>query len=315
MKLKDWADKQGISYLTAWRWFKAGDPRLSRAYQSDSGTIIVPEDTNTSEPLMNNIQDSDIMAVVLKKTVEFSRNEYAIEDFTAWLLSNFTLKLRGVPDSPKYTKVKPKSEEVQKHFQQFLKPKGEKPKANMFVTTDPEALDELMVRSDDLTAQELVEEIHKIGADGGVSVNPNDAPEVGELMKDLSSALNPLNPPNLGIFQSSLAGSVKTYGNVAEGVVTRSVDLTPQHLNYTGSASPALSNVSFNSALNVGEASSSCFVASSPTITSAVFLGESDSRSRSFQPTQKELDSVNRMSSITEKPRRGRKRSKITGNE
>jgi hypothetical protein len=172
----------------------------------------------------------------------------------------------------------------------------------MFVTTDPEALDELMVRSDDLTAQELVEEIHKIGADGGVSVNPNDAPEVGELMRDLSSALTV--PKNFS------GTDVRTYDSVAEGVVKRSVDLTPQHLNYTGSASPAFSNVSFNSA---EPTISSCFVASAAPAATAGFLGLTDSRA--FQPTQKELESVTRVSAITDKPRMGRKRSKITGNE
>jgi hypothetical protein len=303
MKLKDWADKQGISYLTAWRWFKAGDPRLSKAYQSDSRTIIVPDDSETSENSMNTIQSSDIMSLVLKKTVEFSNNS-TVADFAAWILSNFTLKLKTVTDSPKYSKTKPSPEQVQNHFKQFLKPKGEKPKPNMFTTTDPEALNDLMVRSDDLTAQELVEEIHKIGADGGVSVNPNDAPEVGELMRDLSSALTV--PKNFS------GTDVRTYDNIAEGVVTRSVDLTPQHLNYTGSANPAFSNTFFNSTPDIGS-TSSCFVASAATAGAAGFLGLTDSGA--FQPTQKELESATRVSAIADKPRRGRKRSKITGNE
>lgn len=313
MKLKDWADKQGISYLTAWRWFKAGDSRLAGAYQSDSGTIIVPED-NTSEPLMNNIQDSDIMTVFLKKTVEFSKNEHAIEEFAAWILSNFTLKIKGLPDAPRYSRVRPKSEEIQKHFQQFIKPKGDKPKPNMFVAP-PDALDDLIAKADDLTAQELVDEIHKIGAAAGTSINPTDAPEVGELMKDLSSALNTSNPPNLGVFHNSLAGHVTTYNETAEGVVQRSVDLTPQQINYTSSVNPAFgNNLSFSASAApcaAGAVSSSYLVSNTVEGTSASpFLGVA-----SFTPTQKELDASNKISTLAEKPKRGRKPSKNLGNK
>lgn len=42
MKLSVWAKNQGISYLTAYRWFKAG--KISGAKQYESGTIIVPDE-------------------------------------------------------------------------------------------------------------------------------------------------------------------------------------------------------------------------------------------------------------------------------
>jgi len=42
MKLSDWACKQGISYLTAWRWFKAGQLPVP-ARQLPTGTILVEE--------------------------------------------------------------------------------------------------------------------------------------------------------------------------------------------------------------------------------------------------------------------------------
>ncbi|WP_135257359.1 recombinase family protein [Thermus caldilimi] len=42
MKLSDWARKQGVSYLTAWRWFKAGKLPVP-ARQLPSGTILVEE--------------------------------------------------------------------------------------------------------------------------------------------------------------------------------------------------------------------------------------------------------------------------------
>jgi putative resolvase len=42
MKLSDWARKQGVSYLTAWRWFKSGKLPVP-ARQLPSGTILVAE--------------------------------------------------------------------------------------------------------------------------------------------------------------------------------------------------------------------------------------------------------------------------------
>ncbi len=42
MKLSVWAKKQGISYRTAWRWFKAGKlPALVE--QTPTGTILIKE--------------------------------------------------------------------------------------------------------------------------------------------------------------------------------------------------------------------------------------------------------------------------------
>jgi putative resolvase len=42
MKLSDWARKQGISYLTAWRWFRAGKLPVP-ARQLLTGTMVVEE--------------------------------------------------------------------------------------------------------------------------------------------------------------------------------------------------------------------------------------------------------------------------------
>jgi hypothetical protein len=315
MKLKDWADKQGISYLTAWRWFKAGDPRLADAYQSDSGTIIVPDESDaSSEHQMLGNTSNDVMSAVLKKTVELSKNNGTIEDFAAWVLSNYSLKPHMQYEGPKYSRNKPKSEEVQKHFQKFMKPKGEKPKPNMFVA-EPEALDDLVARSDDLTTQELVEEINQFGTEVGAPVNPTDTPEVKDLMKDLSLAM--------ATSAVSLSNSVTTYDdvaakygyeNVTEGVVARSVDLTPQQLNYTGSSAPIFSNVALNasvgSSILAATASSASLVSPTPAAASAVYV------SNSFQPTQKELESAVKISGLADsRPKRGRKPSKNLGNK
>lgn len=46
MKLSDWAKKRGISYKTAWRWFKKGTlPTGVRMEQLSSGTVVVTEAT------------------------------------------------------------------------------------------------------------------------------------------------------------------------------------------------------------------------------------------------------------------------------
>jgi predicted site-specific integrase-resolvase len=42
MKLSDWADKQGIHYNTAYRWFRTGTLPV-KSYQTKTGTIIVEE--------------------------------------------------------------------------------------------------------------------------------------------------------------------------------------------------------------------------------------------------------------------------------
>jgi len=41
MKLSEWAKKKGVSYKTAWRWFKKG---YIKGYQMPTGTIIIEED-------------------------------------------------------------------------------------------------------------------------------------------------------------------------------------------------------------------------------------------------------------------------------
>ena len=48
MKLSDWAKKQGISYLTAWRWFKENKLPV-RATKMPSGSIIVEELSSSSK--------------------------------------------------------------------------------------------------------------------------------------------------------------------------------------------------------------------------------------------------------------------------
>lgn len=294
MKLSDWARKQGIAYLTAYRWFRDGKLPV-KAYQSDSGTIIVQDDSETSEQPMGNVQSNDVMTTILKKTVEFSKNNATIEDFAAWILSNFSLKFSNSSENPKYSKIKPKSEEVQKHFQQFLKPKGEKPKPQMFVAP-PESLEEISEQSDPLS------EFVPLTTED--MTNTVAIPELTETFGDL--LMTPKVAP------------VKIYGNVVEGVVTRSVDLTPQ-LNYTGSTNPAFDNCSVSGNIDLSANpltnNTNSLTATGIISNANYFIGHNSASlgsnnalfNNAFKPTQKELESANKVLEVIEKPKRGRK--------
>lgn len=48
MKLSVWAKKQGITYRTAWNWFKKGNLPV-KAVQMKTGTIIVYDNTSESK--------------------------------------------------------------------------------------------------------------------------------------------------------------------------------------------------------------------------------------------------------------------------
>jgi predicted site-specific integrase-resolvase len=46
MKLSEYAKKLGVTYKTAWNWFKAGN--IKNAYQLPSGTVIVPDEIDNT---------------------------------------------------------------------------------------------------------------------------------------------------------------------------------------------------------------------------------------------------------------------------
>jgi hypothetical protein len=305
MKLKEWADKTGVKYLTAYRWFKAGTLPV-KAYQTDSGTIIV-EDPEFSEQSAASAPSNDIMSIFLKKTVEFSKNNSSVEDFAAYVLSNFSLKLNSVTESPKYSKIKPKPEDVQKHFQQFLKPKGEKPKPNMFVTTEADTLDDLVELSDVSLDAEMddvkVAALNNVGLTGSVPT----ATELQSLISNLSSAIAPFE--NSALFLGS-SESITTYDSLGhlEGVVTRNVDVTPQSFNYIGSTHSASSAPSSNLGASVTVNS----VIPQPSLTSAYVV------SNNLNPSPAEIEKAHQaLGKLTEdirstvgKAKRGRKPSK-----
>jgi hypothetical protein len=141
IKLSDYCKQNGISYITGYRWFKDGKLPV-KAYQTESGTILVEDDSPPAPTAATIDGVTDATSLFLKKTLEFSRNNSSIEDFAAYIFSNFKLKLHSQdPPPPKYSKIKPKPEEVQEHFKKILDKTSahskDKPKPNMYIP-DPE---------------------------------------------------------------------------------------------------------------------------------------------------------------------------------
>lgn len=277
MKLREWADKIGVKYLTAYRWFKAGT-LPAKAYQTESGTIIVEDDFDNLEQSMNT-QDNDVMKLFLKKTVEFSSNGSTVEDFAAFVLSNFNLKLNTVSDSPRYSKNMPKPEVIQDHFKQFIK-KGDKPKPTMFVAP-PEAVKEIAEQENWST------------------------PKTTVLPDDLKTKIDSIDKVTI----SGTELDRILHLDDTEGVVARSVDLTPQQLNYTGSFNPTLgSSLSIMSdgsgGSMVGDNSVSC---NTSFANANGYFQQSQLLTGTFTPTKKELQPIPQ---VFEKPKRGRKSHK-----
>jgi len=262
MKLKDWAKKEGISYQTAYRWFKAGT-LPGKAYQSESGTIIVQDEENyTSENNMNRLSsNSDAMSHFLKKTVEFSKANYSIEDFAAYVIANFQLKISpSAPDmSLKYSKIKPSQNEVNKHFQQFIKPK-------QFNKT-------ALINSLDENTQSLKQElVNDPELKDLATVNYEASGEPSNSIANFvegatSSALNRPTPTS-----TVLASSTNTLGGA-------SAYYTLLTGNLDGGAAP----LNFNSQVWTGE------VKADPA--TILMMSSQNAGAPAFQPTPKEIES------------------------
>ena len=255
MKLADWARKQGIAYLTAYRWFKDGKLPV-KAYQSDSGTIIVDDDDTSEQPMSNPIgnQSSDIFTHILKKVVEFRNNNATIEDFAGYVLSNFSLKLNTGTDSPRYSKNKPKEEDIQRHFKQFI-PKREKPKPNMFVTEE-DKLNEL-VEYDENTFKQSTRDYSINYADMG----RHDDSEVFDAKSSTYYA-----------------------GGTGAGVSATRMNLTPQ--NYTSSTGFDSRSLPLSSSSEIlGKIAS---VNNVEEVSDIIIMGPTGA----FKPTQKEIESA-----------------------
>ena len=54
MKLSDWAKEKGITYNTAYRWFKGG--KIPNAKQVDTGTILIDPGFSDAEEKLRRIK-------------------------------------------------------------------------------------------------------------------------------------------------------------------------------------------------------------------------------------------------------------------
>lgn len=294
IKLKEWADRHNLSYLTANRHFHAG--MIPGAVQLDSGTILV-EDESLEQSMAANPSHGDAMSLFLKKTVEFSKNNSTVEDFAAFIISNFQLKLNTAPDSPKYSRNKPKADEVQKHFQQFL--------------PDKESIEHLKavktLLKEGKTAGDVVPSALAPAAE---ATSPADGLLTEDTIKSLFEA-TPSAPTDIHAYTG-----VHIYGGeTTGGLVSRSVDFdtTPQQINYTGSTSQTFSSSSsVLDGLQVNGVNTAA--PASLGLVSANVMFNAAPASAPFQPTQKELLSATQVIETAETddlPRkRGRKPSK-----
>jgi hypothetical protein len=271
IKLKEWAGRNNLSYITANRHFHAG--LIPNATQLNSGTILVEDDT-LEQTMANTTGTNDAMSTFLKKTVEFSKNNSTVEDFAAFVISNFQLKLNGQTDVPRYSKNKPKSEEVQKHFKQFLPDKE---------------------KEEQLKAIKNVLKEQKLQADVAPFINAfNEEPvplsRTTDMMdaeyEDMASILSSMSPTD---------SAVHVYGPqiTTESLVTRSVDFdtTPQQINYTGSNTNQTFSSSYSpiNVINSGDTSNSLGVSSAEIYFNSSSLIATNCTASPFLPTQKEL--------------------------
>jgi hypothetical protein len=287
MKLKEWADKHKLSYLTANRQFHAG--LIPNAFQMASGTILV-DDEYWEQDMASNTS-GDAISLFLKKTVEFSKNNSTVEDFAAYIISNFQLKLNNSTETPRYSRNKPQPEDVQNHFKQFLP---------------------------DKESQEHLKAIKNLIKEGP---QPGDIVATPEMMNEI---MNEFNIPGL-IEEPVDDASVLLYETATNGLVSRSVDLnnTPQQINYTGSNSQPVSQQSFDASLQTLSYLATNFAGGVAPVDSVITTNSIFTPTAScfnaglspFQPTQQETLAVSKVIEVTETnetlpKRRGRKPSK-----
>ncbi|GIW31817.1 MAG: IS607 family transposase [Meiothermus sp.] len=107
MKLSDWARKQGIRYLTAWRWFKAGKLPVP-AVQLPTGTILVQEPVEGATVLYARVSGRDPQDD-LRRQVERLRAWAKAQGIEDYLLVEEAgprrRKLLRVLRDPRYTRL------------------------------------------------------------------------------------------------------------------------------------------------------------------------------------------------------------------
>lgn len=245
MKLKDWADKEGISYITAYRWFRAGKLPV-KAYQAESGTIIIEDDA--PETMETNMQDNKLgdsaVSQLINKTVELSKAGGPVEDLATFIISNFRLERHEVPEAPvtRRAKMKPTKEMTENHFKQFMKTDKSKPKANMFLVNEND-LDNVVAASEKASAIEGGLGVEFSGTQNFGTVVPSPV-HVNSQVSTIASAMNAAMHP---LPLTNLVATPKTYTSGESGAVfTRSLGDGGAITNSTLSAATASSISNFS---------------------------------------------------------------------
>lgn len=117
IKLAKWCEDNSISYITGYRWFKAR--QIDGAYQTQSGTIMVPSDQKDIPKPSNIISDYKTLSLLMNKIVEFSTNKASIADFATYIMSNFQLTPLPV-EQPIKVSHEDQNDAAQNHIKQFI---------------------------------------------------------------------------------------------------------------------------------------------------------------------------------------------------
>jgi len=113
VKLSEWAERQGVHYMTAWRWWKAGKLPVP-AYQTASGSIIVelphsqPGRTVLYARVSSHDQRPDLDRQVARVTRWATRQGLAVEEVVAEVgsgLNGKRAKLRRLLADPQVTTI------------------------------------------------------------------------------------------------------------------------------------------------------------------------------------------------------------------
>lgn len=65
MKLSDWARKTGVTYITAYNWFKSGKLPV-KAIQTETGTILVEESQYANHSELTDKNKTELYELVCK---------------------------------------------------------------------------------------------------------------------------------------------------------------------------------------------------------------------------------------------------------
>ncbi len=131
MKLRQWANKQGISYLTALRWFKAG--KIPNSTQFPSGTIIIQDelpvntDENKSVHIYSRVsshEKKDDLERQAQRCIEFANaNGYEVISVTKEIASGMNDKrpklIKLIEQKPKHIIVEHKDRLTRFGFNYF----------------------------------------------------------------------------------------------------------------------------------------------------------------------------------------------------